>query len=157
MKKKIEKLEKSANVLAYIMFLPVLICIVAAFFVKSKITASIIAIASVICTFLFLVLFFVNLTKTNELKENFIKNNIKEKLQKDDFTEILFKPSCNTDIENFMCKVLDNTSNLTYFAKVKEDDKIEIVVMENNTKIILQDYEITNYYFFDIHFKIKDE
>lgn len=157
MKKKIEKLEKSANVLAYLIFLPITICIISAFFIESNTLEIIIANATIILTFLFLILLFVNLFKTNELRKDFLTKNIKEKLQKDDFTEILFKPSCNTGIENFMFKVLKNMDNLTYFAKVKEDDKIEILVLENNTKIILQNYEITNYYFFDIHFKIKDE
>lgn len=97
------------------------------------------------------------LSKRIKLKYEILKRDIKEKLSKKDFTEVLFKPVYNSDNANFMYKILNNIGDITYLAKVQENDKIEIVVLGNNdTKMIMQNYEISDYEYFDTNFEIKE-
>lgn len=135
-----------------------LIIIIACFLESIRETALVIIILFSICSFIIASILDNIIRKEQVLKDKVLKNHIKEKLYKDDFTKVSFNPSSSLDdgIESLMYKILTNTdSDFTFYAKVHKDEKIEICVIQDNTKSVVEHYMISDYKFFNTYFKIE--
>lgn len=145
------------SVLLVLVFSSFLIVIIATFLESIRKTATCIIIILFVLAFIIAAILDNINKKEQVLKDEVLKNDIKEKLYKDDFTKVSFNPSSlNDGIGNFMYKILTNTdSDFTFYAKVRKDEKIEIRVIQDNTKLVVQDYMISNYKFFNTYFKIE--
>lgn len=158
MEQKLKRIKKIlGSVLLVLVFSSFLIIIIASFLESIRKTATGIIILLLVLGFIIAAILDNINKKEQVLKDEVLKNDIKEKLYKDDFTKVSFNPSSLDDgIGNFMYKILTNTdSDFTFYAKVRKDEKIEIRVIKDNTKLVVQDYMISNYKFFNTYFKIE--
>lgn len=113
------------------------------------------SIALIIFGILFAYGYYKLLIKINNLEHEDLKNKIKKVLSYDNLTEVLFCPISNNYKELIMSEILYRT-DLKYFAKINENEIIEIFVKNQNDEEIYN-FTIANYNFFNNHFEIKED